>query len=408
VRGVGIGLFLCSILIVAAPVSAQSDCQSAELKSCDCPVFAEQTLEKARQLVTENRLTEAADGLEGVLMRCPEQAAVYDYYIGLLPLLDSSEAPPSDYYHTLTEPGWTIIKRLGVQGGYSDNLNRAPAQSTITLDLFNAPLTLDLLPEFKVQGGVSSLVNVGVNAYRRVSGTEQWQFAGDFVNRASGNEGYADYQRGRLFGEWRRGIGEPLEYSAEFAFDVLRYANDQYLAVAEIQLQQRWQANHRCQLLAGQDFLWQRQLDLAVMDSYYAGINAGLTCSVNDAQYQLKLSTGGDWGDALRPGGTRWRNQARVSALWTVDVLWEGSMMRVVAQYAQVNDAHEYSALLGEGQARQVQQVLLKSSYQWPIARHEGSLISGQIDLSWQEEDSNIALFGVDYVEVWGGVNVKW
>jgi hypothetical protein len=259
-----------------------------------------------------------------------------------------------------------------------------------------------------VHSGFSSLVNAGVSAYKRLAPTADWRLQGDLVKRLSGDGGYADYQRLHLLSTFNYQADALLAHGVTVGFDVLRYQNDQYFAVVEAQFEQRWRLNDACYLISGEDFAWQRQLDLSVMDGYYAALRGGVSCLSQGVLYQLEAVTGGDWGERSRPGGTRWRNTMRASALWPLDNVVEGSVLRAVGQFSQVNDAKQYSVLLGAGKKRQIQQFLLKTSYQWPIIREQGGLLSGQVDLSWQEETANMALFGVDCLELWGGVNFKW
>jgi len=408
----GIGIFLCFVLALGglSPVWAQQNaCASGELSTCQCTQDSENTLNKARSLVAKSRWVEAADLLEGVLMRCPEADSVFIYYSDLLTqLTDSQQSQTSLDGESVEDFDWQWQKRLGVQSGYSDNLSRAPTQSTVVLNVANNPVALDLMPDFKVHSGFSSLVNAGVSAYKRLAPTADWRLQGDLVSRLSGDGGYADYQRLHLLSTFNYQADALLAHGVTVGFDVLRYQNDQYFAVVEAQFEQRWRLNDACYLISGEDFAWQRQLDLSVMDGYYAALRGGVSCLSQGALYQLEAATGGDWGERLRPGGTRWRNFVRASALWPLDNVVQGSVLRAVGQYSQVNDAKQYSVLLGAGKKRQIQQFLLKTSYQWPIIQNQGGLLSGQVDLSWQEESSNMALFGVDYLELWGGVNFKW
>jgi hypothetical protein len=408
----GIRIFLCFVfcLGVLSPVWAQqSACESGDLSACQCVEGSEDNLKKARGLVADSRWVEAADLLEGVLMRCPAADSVFSYYSWLLvQLTDSQQSQTSLYGQVAEDFDWQLSQRLGVQSGYSDNLSRAPTQSTVVLNVANNPLTLDLMPDFKVHSGFSSLLNGGVNAYKRLSPAVDWRLQGDFASRLSGEEGYADYQRLHLLSAFNYQTDALLAHGVTVGFDVLRYQNDQYFAVVEAQFEQRWRVNEACHLISGEDFVWQRQLDLSVMDGYYAALRGGVSCLFKGALYQLEGATGGDWGERLRPGGTRWRNQVRASAIWPLDAVVPGSVLRTIGQFSQVNDARQYSVLLGAGKKRQVQQFLLKTSYQWPIIGEQGGLLSGQVDLSWQEESSNMALFGVDFIELWGGVNFKW
>lgn len=408
----GIGIFLCFILALGSfsPVRAQEQgCAPGGVSPCQCTQDSENTLNKARSLVAKSRWVEAADLLEGVLMRCPEADRVFTYYRELLTqLTESQQSQTSLDRVSIEDYDWQWQKRLGVQSGYSDNLSRAPTQSTVVLNVGNDLVALDLMPDFKVHSGFSSLVNAGLSAYKRLSPTADWRLQGDLVSRLSGDGGYADYQRLQLLSTFNDQNDAFLAQSVTVGFDVLRYQNNQYFAVVEAQLEQRWRVNDACYLISGEDFAWQRQLDLSVMDGYYAALRTGMSCLLQGALYQLEASTGGDWGEDSRPGGNRWRNFVRASALWPLDNVVEGSVLRAIGQFSQVNDAKQYSVLLGTGKKREIKQFLLKTSYQWPIVQNQGGLLSGQVDLSWQEETSNMALFGVDYLELWGGVNFKW
>jgi len=408
----GIGIFLCFILALGglSPVWAQEQgCESKGVDTCQCAKESEQSLNQAHRLVAKNRWVEAADLLEGVLMRCPDVDRVYIYYRELLTQLTDAQQSQTSLDHEPVENfDWQWQKRLGVQGGYSNNLSRAPTQSTVILNVANTPVALDLMPDFKVHSGFSSLVNAGVGAYKRLSPTADWRFQGDLVSRLSGDGGFADYQRLHLLSTFNEQTNASLAQSVTVGFDVLRYQNDQYFAVVEAQIEQRWHLNNACDLISGEDFAWQRQLDLSVMDGYYAALRGGVSCLLQGSLYQLEASTGGDWGEGSRPGGSRWRNTVRASALWSLDNVVDGSVLRAVGQFSQVNDAKQYSVLLGAGKKREIKQFLLKTSYQWPIVHNQGGLLSGQVDLSWQEEISNMALFGVDFLELWGGVNFKW
>jgi hypothetical protein len=222
---------------------------------------------------------EAADLLEGVLMRCPAADSVFSYYSWLLTqLTDSQQSQTSLDGQSIEDFDWQWQNRLGVQGGYSDNLSRAPTQSTVVLNVANNPVALDLMPDFKVHSGFSSLLNAGVSAYKRLAPTTDWRLQGDLVSRLSGDGGFADYQRLHLLSTFNYQANALLAHTVTVGFDVLRYQNDQYFAVVEAQFEQRWPVNDACYLISGEDFAWQRQLALSVMDGYTAALRGGVSC----------------------------------------------------------------------------------------------------------------------------------
>jgi hypothetical protein len=403
----GIGIFLCFVFSLMCPSMAwsqQSHCESGDLGVCQCVDFQENSLNQARQLVASKQLVAAANWLEGVLMRCPDAESVFVYYRWLLSQLTNLEVFQSGSDGlALSNSDWRVIKRLGVLGGYSDNLFRAPTQSTI---IWNG-LSLEPSSDFKLQDGFTSLMDVGGSAYKKLSSASDWYLSADLISRLSGEGGFADYQQLFVQSTFNYGLGTALEHGVTAGFNMLRYQNDQYYAVSELQFEQRWRIHKACHLISGESFSWQRQVGLAVMDSYMAALRGGLSCLSDDVLYQLVLTTGGDWGDGRRPGGTRWRNQVQASALWRMDRLRKGSVFRAIGRFAQVNDGQKYSSFLGDDN-RQVQHFLLKGSFQWPIVQDQGGLLSGQIDVGWQKEHANMALFGVDFIELWGGVNFKW
>ena len=375
------------------------------MTDCQCVDYARKNKVTVVSLINRGRLVEAADILEGILMRCPDQEDVLRDYSALLSKGQGYtgilfQDNPVD----VSQPDWFWRKRIGVSGGYTDNISRAPANAIIEIN--RQPV--NLMPDFKVEESLLSQVNVGLSASRQLSLTDQWLLSGDIYAITSGNGGFADYQRGVLGSQAVFGLGESVEYGVVNSFEVQRYANDQYFLAADMVFEQRFKVNNYCYGITGQDFSWQRQVDLSVMDNYYTGLRVGLSCAVLAGNYQLELMSGGDWGEDSRPGGDRWRNQARISALWPVDSWVPGSVLHATVGYAQVKDSQAYLKLLNIDDKRQVEQFSLKATYQWPVVHWAGRLVTGHVDFNWQRGEASIPLFGVSYFEILAGISLNW
>ena len=396
---------LCLILLSSCVLADSTPCELGDMTDCQCVDYARKNKVTVVSLINRGRLVEAADILEGILMRCPDQEDVLRDYSALLSKgQDYTGILSQDNPVVVSQPDWFWRKRIGVSGGYTDNISRAPANAVIEIN--RQPV--NLMPGFKVEESLLSQVNVGLSASRQLSLTDQWLLSGDIYAITSGNGGYADYQRGVFESRAVFDTGEAIEYAVINRFDVQRYANDQYFLATDMAFEQHYQINENCFGTTGQDFSWQRQVDLSIMDNYYTGLRFGLSCVVLTGQYQLELLSGGDWGAVSRPGGDRWRNQARISAFWPLDSWVPGSILYTTVSYAQLNDSEPYMKFLNVNTKRQVEQYSLKGSYQWPVVSWAEHLLMGRVDINWQREDASIALFGVNYFEILMGISLDW
>ncbi|MBT4146598.1 MAG: hypothetical protein HOE45_06945 [Gammaproteobacteria bacterium] len=405
---VGIWMFLrilCLILVPSGVLADSAPCDLGDMAVCQCVDYAQKNKVNATNMINQGRLVEAADILEGILMRCPDQEDVFwDYSVLLSKGLGESKTLSQNNLKVVSHSNWFWHKHIGVRGGYTDNLGRAPSNSIIEFNF----QPIDLMPDFRIEEGFLSQVNVGLSASQQLSLTDQWLLNGDIYAITSGNGGFADYQRGVLGSQAVFGLGESVEYGVVNSFEVQRYANDQYFLAADMVFEQRFKVNNYCYGITGQDFSWQRQVDLSVMDNYYTGLRVGLSCAVLAGNYQLELMSGGDWGEDSRPGGDRWRNQARISALWPVDSWVPGSILHATVGYLQVKDSQAYLKLLNIDDKRQVEQFSLKATYQWPVVHWAGRLVTGHVDFNWQRGEASIPLFGVSYFEILTGISLNW
>lgn len=356
------------------------------------------------------RYTEAADLLEGVLMQYPETGDAVAQYNKALAGIDSKDGVHPHIQqaqpNVLPQQQWQINTGLQMRGGYSDNLNQAPTQSTIQLTLPSGPVAVELQPQFRKQEGFGVESQLTANAVRTADRLE-WQVRGELFNRQTDYGGYADYQGANLLTSLMRQEDEGRETGAALGFNVLHYGGDVYLYTGQLMLRHAGKKWAYCKPQIGGDFLWQRQNGKPLLDSRYTGLMTGVVCDTKVGLYSAVISAGWDWATNQRPGGDQRRGKLEVTGIWFTDLISQDSFVKAYANILQSNDMQAYSPWLSNGATRYMSRIGLGLDYDWPL-----DLVTdnwrGVASVKWQNQNSNISLFEMNTLEGWLGVRIAW
>jgi hypothetical protein len=320
-------------------ISAASVCDEAQSESSAqfCAQNPDELVRQAASLNASKRYTEAADLMERLLMQHPETAGAIEQYNQALVGIDRPNSVPyiQSAQLALSSPHWQINSGLQMQGGYSDNLNQAPSQSTIQLTLPSRPITLELLPQFHKQSGFGFETQLSGNAVRTSADSLQWQIRGELFNRETAYGGYADYQGANLLTSLMSHGDGGTETGGAVGFNALRYDGDVYLYTGQVMLRHSGKKGAYCQPQAGVDLLWQRQQGNPLLDSRYGGLMVGMLCNTKIGLYNAAISAGWDWAPSQRPGGDQQRAKLEVNGIWSTDIIAKDSFIKAHADFTK-------------------------------------------------------------------------
>ena len=397
-----------AVLFSITFISAAQACDPAVDSECEQRI-ADQ-ISRAAALITERRFEESADILEGVLMRQPDHSLAQELYtqalIGMS--LSNEEQIRAEAEKMLAvKEQWRTDANLQIRGGYGNNLNQAPTQSTLQLTLPAQPIVLELQPEFLRQAGFGFESQLSGGATRVFANSWQWQLRGDLYQRETEYRGFADYQGVNLFSALTQSWQDGTESGGALAVNGLRYGGDVYLYTVQMLLRHAGAKVGHCKPQAGVDLLWQRQHELPLLDSRYTGLMAGVVCDTEWGNYNATLSAGWDWAEENRPGGDQQRTQLHVSGLWPTNALGESSFVQARGNFLYSFDMRPYSPLLSSGAERRIMRIGMGLDYDWALS-FIGKNWRGVASVSWQNQDSNISLFETEAFEGWLGVRIQW
>lgn len=389
-------------------ICAASACGEAqsEYTSQACTQNPDELVRQAASLNADKRYTEAADLMERLLMQHPETAGAVEQYNQALAGInrtDSIQTHIQPAKPDLPPQQWQINTGLQMQGGYSDNLNQAPTQSTILL----GSVPIELSSQFRQQAGFGFETQLTGNAVRTFADSLQWQVRGELFNRETDYNGYANYQGANLLTSLMTHGDSGTETGGAFGFNALRYDGNIYLYTGQVMLRHAGKKGAYCQPQAGVDLLWQRQQGHPLLDSRYGGLMAGILCDTKIGLYSASISAGWDWASSLRPGGDQQRAKLEATGIWPTDIIAKDSFLKAHADFLQSNDMQPYSALLSNGASRYTNRIGLKLDYDWSL-----NLVAknwrGVTSIKWQNQNSNISLFDTNTLEGWLGVRILW
>lgn len=395
-------------LVCSVPVlSVASTCAPAQSKNCHQSV--DEQMRQAKVLNARQHYTEAADLLELVLMRHPDNPEAIEQYSLALAGMDAVMAIVREKSQPKEElpRQWQVNSGLQLRGGYSSNLNQAPTKSTIQLTLPSGPIALELMPQFRQQPGFGTEAQLTGNALRSIGNALQWQVRGEVFNRQTDYGGYADYQGTNLLTSLMRQGKGGAETGVALGVNALRYNSDVYLYTGQLMLRHTGAKGSYCRPQVGGDLLWQRQASNPLLDSRYTGLMAGVLCDTSIGLYNASTSAGWDWSSSQRPGGDQLRVKLELTGIWSTEVLSQDSFIKASANLLQSQDQQAYSVWLGNGSTRYVNRVGAGLDYDWPL-----KLIAdnwrGVASVKWQSQHSNLSLFQMNTLETWLGVRLAW
>jgi len=393
-------------------LSAENACDHAPGKTPVCKSIDEQ-VQQAERLNAGKRYTEAADLMERVLMQHPDASGAIEQYNRALAGIDGRESKVAKPLDVQLQPSlilsnpWKINTGLQIRGGYSDNLNQAPSQSTIQLTLSSQSIVLPLLPQFRRQAGFGTEAQLTGNAVRTFADTWQWQVRGELFNRQTGYGGYADYQGANLLTSLMRHGEGGSETGVALGLNTLRYGGDIYLYTGQAMLRHTGNKWGYCRPQLGSDLLWQRQNGQPLLDSRYAGLMGGIVCDTPLGWYSAVLSAGWDWASSQRPGGDQRRGRLEVTGIWPTDALIQSSFLKVYTNILQSNDLQTYSPWLSNGATRNISRIGAGLEYDWPLKLVADNW-RGLASVKWYNQNSNISLFEAKALEGWVGIRIGW
>ena len=109
---------LCLILLSSCVLADSTPCELGDMTDCQCVDYARKNKVTVVSLINRGRLVEAADILEGILMRCPDQEDVLRDYSALLSKgQEYTGILFQDNPVDVSQPDWFWRKRIGVSGG---------------------------------------------------------------------------------------------------------------------------------------------------------------------------------------------------------------------------------------------------------------------------------------------------
>ena len=387
--------------------AVECDSQKTNDPTSACHKPPAQQVKLAAALNAKQHYIEAADLIERLLMQYPQaEGAVEQYQIALAGM--EGQHPVSVTVQPIPQQSaWQVNTALQMRSGYSSNLNQAPGSSSVQFTLPTGPVYLNLLPQYRTQGGVGGEGLLSSNAIKGIGDHLQWQLKGDLYGRETGNGGYADYQGTNLTSALMSRHDKGSESAVIVGFNALHYAAGTYLLASQLMLRHTGVSYAYCRPQTGSDFFWQRQESNPLLDSHYTGLMVGALCDTPLGFYNVSLGAGWDWAANNRPGGDQVRGKLDVTGLWSTPFVLETSFIRATASYQENQDMQSYSPWLNYGAKRQLTRVGLGVDYDWPldfILRDWRGVASAK----WQNQDSNIGLFTMNTVEGWLGVRVGW
>lgn len=425
-----VGLCLLLALCPTAAFSAGTgqcrptggDSLSAVLeREADCardPAFAAHL---GRLLNEAGRYQEAADRLEGALLRAPDDwQAQLEYAIALAGSGDSRGAAAL-LKHLLAHPAIerptreeiaallgrrlpTLVTarprlQLGMAAGYDDNLLGRTTQNQFELTLPFGRLPVEVDASQRPRGG------------RYLRGEAQLQGALNYGDEWAGNYGVFASQRESLdyppadlrhlalqLEGWHTATGAWAVLLAQQLWQGGTTLVRQWQAAGGLQTQ--WLiADTPCLARGGVELRPYAYADFPSLGGQYRGLLGELRCPA--PQWEARLHVGQDSPlDERRPGGRQDHLSLQVGK---ATALAGDAILAADFAYQWRRDASGYSPLLENNARRAVQRATARLEYRWAVKG-----LSPFVGLEWVEQRSNLPLFGLRNRVIGAGIRAAW
>ncbi len=402
------GLIVLLWLSVTLPISAQACDLADQDQSETCQVDSQAAIAVIESLLKQQRYIEATDQLEKLLMLDPQNQTLEQAYRQLVTHQQISIAPiaaPANTHSTDSDQ-WQVSGDLQIRGGYSNNFNRAPLQSEFTLTIPNNPIRVQLSPEFRPKAGLGNDIQLNAKAYKNYSEQLDWQLAGAFQSRQTGQDGYSDYQSGAIASAWYHKLQQGGGYAFTLAGNTQHYANDINIYLIQTQLKRIWKTSNACHIAAGIESYWQHQGNTNNLDGNYAGGIASISCDIKQINYQALIGSGIDWATNQRLGGDQWRSRIALQTQLPINFIKDHALLKISGAYQANQDQQSYSLLINNGQTRQYMRYELGLDIELPIPELLKNLKAVSA-INWQKQDSSIDIFKINILEAWLGVKIS-
>lgn len=409
-KRLGLTLLIYALFWTSVASSQDSLCQGPiqEVDLAACRENVDWLIRYAHWLSNRNRYEEAADQLERLLMLYPLYPQATELYQQALTNINTQDIfLPRTTEKSEATKNHSEGLTLYVREGYSSNLNRAPLQRNINLTFPAQTLVVDLSPQFRQQAGSATEIYLRTNTEKTLTNNLQWRVNGEIMARESAYDGYASYQGINLASSAIYTQESGSQYSASLVVNEMHYANDINVYAVQSQLHGHWGVSALCKTEAGADLLWQQQYKVSNLDSHYSGFMTGVFCQIDSNLVGFVLAGGRDWAIGQRPGGDQWRANLQLFGFWPLTAIHPNSLLKTRATYLYADDTESYSPLLSQGAKRQNNRYELGVDFEYPLDSilHNLKTVTSA---TWQKQDSNIGLFQINVIEVWGGVKIVW
>ena len=365
-----------------------------------------QMLQSVTALELEGRNQDAADILEKILMIDSAAEGVADSYRRLLNKM-AQQQERSITGQSITSD-WQSNGKLSVSVGGGDNLNRAPADKNIKISLSTGDTELALNKDQQPQAGYGVETSISAWGVKKITPKNTVNLALQMQHRTTDQKNFTDYLRINSSASIQHKLANEDELAVAIFADVMHYDNESRFYSLDTLTRYTWQNSQQCNSHVGLDLQWKHQKDNKLYDSLYSGIAVGASCYALGGFYSAGISAGNEWGlDKNRPGGGQWRLDAYLNHNKTLDLLRSKDAINGYVNMMLMSDQQSYSALLANGQKRQMGLLLLGTQYRLPIGP-----VNDQwwmvLKTEWQKQYSNIPLFEFQSFEAWLGVEVQW
>jgi hypothetical protein len=403
---------ICLVIFVWLSIPLTLTAQACDLADQDqsepCQIDSQSAIAVIESFLQQQRYVEATDQLEKILMLDPQNQTLEQAYRQLLTHQQTQAGQIGELPDTsaTTTHQWQASGDLQIRGGYSNNFNRAPLQSEFTLTIPNNPIRVQLSPEFRPKVGLGNDIQLNAKAYKHYTDQLDWQLAGAFQSRQTGQDGYSDYQSGAIASAWYHKLQQGGGYALTLAGNTQHYANDINIYLIQAQLKRIWKAGNACHIAAGIESYWQHQGNTNNLDGSYAGGITSISCDIKQINYQALIGSGIDWATNQRLGGDQWRSRVALQTQLPIDFIKDNALLKISGTYQANQDQQSYSSLINNGQTRQYMRYELGLDIELPMPELLKNL-KAVTAVSWQRQDSTIDIFKINILEAWLGVKIS-
>ena len=389
------------------------------------------------------RYPDAADYLERALLLAPDQPqARLDYTIALAglgdfasaaalaqDLLAEAELPPAQLEPLQRQlalwegrPGqgatagappaspadWQAGGSLAARVGFDSNLLGSPNLGSLALTLGGQTQVLPLDDSYRAREGGYLRTDAQLLLRQQSAHGTRWDLAASLRARHSPGLPQATTTQYDISAERSQapGAGQgPYLYVVAAASGLDANTGSRY-STQGLAAGLDWYRSSACQLRLGLEQSWRSHPSDTLLSGLYRGATAAWVCPLPDArQWLLSAKTGQDSAqDPLRAGG----NQAQASLRLAHDrplALWgQPGALLADLDLATTQDARGYSTLLDNAAVRTLQRTSARLELQRPLAPGWQWLAGAE----WVQQQSNLALFGLNSWGPYTSVSRRW